>query len=136
MTKLLNWQESYSVNVREIDLQHQCFVEIINKLYSAFIDKKLDEEILPIIRELEDYAAMHFRTEESYFTKFNYPSMTEHVAEHHAFIQQIQAFEIDFKANSKGLLVKMMIFLKDWLTNHIAVSDQSYSACFNEHGLV
>lgn len=135
MTTLLNWQEAYSVKVHEIDLQHQCFIQIINKLYNAFIDKKLDDEILPILKELEDYALLHFKTEEQYFVKFNYPTMAEHIAEHRSFIAQILEFENDFKSNAKGLLPKMMTFLKDWLTNHIAHTDQNYTQCFNDHGL-
>ena len=57
------WDDSLSVQIPEIDNQHQKLIEIINSLYDAFMNQALSERVNEIIKDLTDYAGYHFTTE-------------------------------------------------------------------------
>ena len=132
---LITWNDSLSVKVGLFDSQHKKLVELINSLNDAMRDGKGKEVLQPIIRELANYAAMHFSAEESYFKKYGYSLAPQHVAEHRAFVAEVENFRRQFEAGSVGLSVKIMAFLSDWLKKHIMGTDKKYSDFFNQHGL-
>ena len=112
---LIKWNDSFSVNVAEIDQQHQKLVSMINGLIS--------------------YTATHFKTEERYFTQFGYPETDSHKKEHAAFVQKVSDFKDGFEEGKLSLSIEVMNFLSDWLQNHIKGTDKKYSQFFNEKGL-
>lgn len=129
------WDDSFSVNVMEIDLQHQKLFDLINSLYES-MKKGTGKETLPkIIAELFQYVEKHFSTEEKYFDKFNYPESENHKIEHYNFLKKISEFKKSYEENQIGLTIDIIIFLQEWLIRHIKVVDKKYSAFFNENGL-
>ena len=132
---LIQWDDKLSVNVEEIDKQHQKLVQVINELQEAMQNRKGNEVLGKIIEEMVGYARTHFKTEEVYFDKFGYPEADSHKKEHAEFMDKVSDFKKDFDAGRIGLSVEVMNFLSDWLKNHIMGSDKNYSAFFNEKGL-
>ena len=132
---LILWDNSFSVNVREIDEQHQKLFDLINSLYES-MKKGLGKEILPkIIDELFHYVEKHFSTEEKYFDRFNYPESESHKIEHYNFLKKVSEFKKSYEEGQKGLTIDIITFLQEWLVRHIKVVDKKYSAFFNENGL-
>jgi len=131
----INWDDSFSVNVKEIDAQHKKLVNMLNELYDAMRQGKGKEILGKTISGLIEYTDVHFKTEEKYFDKFGYPETEQHKKEHSDFVQKVLDFKKDFESGKLTLTVKVMNFLKEWLQNHIKGSDKKYSAFFNEHGL-
>jgi len=132
---LINWNQSYSVQVKEIDIQHQRLVEMLNQLHELMKAGQGKTAIVPILDELVTYAGTHFTTEEKYFDQFHYNETVRHKAEHKKFVEKVLAFQTDFKTGKTILSMDVMNFLKDWLINHIQGTDKRYTQCFNEHGL-
>ncbi|NLD38667.1 MAG: hemerythrin family protein [Desulfatiglans sp.] len=132
---LINWEESLSVKVSEIDNQHKKLVGLINTLHDAMKERKANEALGGIIDELVNYALNHFQTEERYFDKFGYLKATAHKKEHKDFINRVAAFKDDFARNRIMLSMEIMEFLKGWLINHIKKVDMAYSDFFIENGL-
>ena len=132
---LVYWDNSYSVNVNEIDNQHQKLFDLINNLYDA-MKKGSGKEILPsIINELYEYVEKHFSTEEKYFDRFNYPESETHKIEHYNFLKKVTEFKKGYEENQLALTVDVITFLQNWLVTHIKVVDKKYSQFFNENGL-
>jgi len=132
---LISWNDSMSVNVDEIDNQHKKLLDIINELHEAILKRKPRKILLKILGEMTDYSVYHFKTEEKYFDKFNYPDKKSHVKEHEDFINHIIEFTNGYKEQRILLSMDMINFLKDWLYNHIMEEDHKYSEFLNEHGL-
>ena len=132
---LISWDESLSVNVQEIDNQHQKIVKMINKLHDAMRQGKGKDVLGKIINNLVKYTQIHFQTEEKYFAKFDYPNAETHKKEHQNFVKKVIEFREDFESGRLGLTIQVMNFLRDWLTNHIQGSDKKYSKFFNERSL-
>jgi hemerythrin len=132
---LINWEESLSVKVSEIDSQHKKLIELINKLHDAMKERKASQVLSEVIDELVDYALSHFQTEEKYFEKFGYLKATAHKKEHKDFVNKVAAFKNDFSKGKAMLSMEIMEFLKAWLINHIKKIDMAYSDFFIEKGL-
>lgn len=132
---LITWDNSFSVNVAEIDGQHQKLISMINDLHEAMKQGKGKEVTEKIINSLFNYTATHFQTEERYFDRFGYPETESHKQEHAAFVQKVSNFKDEFAKGKLGLSVEIMSFLSNWLQNHIKHSDKKYSQIFNENGL-
>lgn len=132
---LMKWNDSYSVNVREIDQQHKRLFDLINKLLEAMQKKEAHSVLMDVLNGLTDYTIKHFQNEEKYFNQFNYPLTAEHIKEHQDFIKKVSEFNNNIKKDKNLLTIQVMNFLRDWLKNHIKGSDQKYSSFFKEKGL-
>ncbi|MDM8516057.1 bacteriohemerythrin [Desulfobacterales bacterium HSG16] len=132
---LIEWKSSYSVNVAEIDRQHQKLIKILNILDDAMRQGKGKDVLGKIVNSLIDYAQIHFSTEEMYFVKLEYPDSAAHIKEHKDFVKKVFKFKNDFNQGKLGLSIDIMNFLSGWLTNHIQVSDKKYEPFFNSKGL-
>jgi hemerythrin len=132
---LLLWDNSFSVNVAEIDRQHQKLIAMINNLNDAMKQGKGKDALTMIINELFAYAGNHFATEEKYFDKFGYPATSSHKLEHTNFVKKISDFKSGFDSGKLTLTIEVMNFMKDWLRTHIQGTDKKYSSFFNQNGL-
>ncbi len=45
MATLISWSDEFSVGIQEIDEQHKCLVELINKLYTGLAAKDSTEAV-------------------------------------------------------------------------------------------
>jgi hemerythrin len=135
-TLFFPWKDAYSVSVIEIDSQHKVIIEMLNELYDSFMKKEHELKLGEILSRLSDYAIYHFETEEKYFSRFSYSKRTAHIKEHNDFTEKIKVFRKEFDKNSSALTYKLINFLREWLMNHILVSDKDYVKCFKENGLM
>ena len=134
---IIKWTTSMDINISDIDIQHRKLGDIINKLHDAMKERKTDQVMGGIIRELVTYTDTHFKYEEkNYLEKFDYPDIDEHKKKHRAFVQKISDFETSFKNGKLMLSMEIITFLKDWLIKHIQGTDQEYSNYFKSKGLI
>lgn len=132
---LIQWSDQLSVQVQEIDGQHQRLVKMINDLDAAMRVGKGKDVLGKIVSDLIAYTQVHFGTEEKLFGQYGYPDAQAHQAEHRHFIEEVSRFKGEFDAGRLGLSLKVMDFLSDWLSHHIMGVDQKYAPFFKEKGL-
>lgn len=135
MPGLIEWNQSLSLGIKEIDDQHQMLVKMINDLHQAMLDRKSQQALGEIIDGLIAYTGSHFRTEEKYFIQFEYNEATAHKLAHKEFVNKVTAFKKDFEAKKMMLSMEVMGFLKDWLIHHIMGEDRKYAPLFKSKGL-
>ena len=131
----MKWNTNLSVNVAEIDSQHQHLVQLLNDLSDAMKEGKGKEILAEIINGLILYTKTHFATEEKYFDRFSYPEAISHKQEHTIFVEKVAKFKEDFDKGNQLVSIPILSFLRDWLVNHINGSDMKYGNFFNEKGL-
>lgn len=108
---------------------------MINDLYGLYDQKSDHDAIHDILSRMIEYALSHFRTEEAYFERFNYPDRRHHEREHSAFSKKVLEFNKKFDDNESELTEVMLDFLIDWLVNHILHSDKAYMKHLNQNGV-
>lgn len=124
--ELITWTDKYFIDKGLIDKQHKILVDLINELYFAFLEGKANDKLSKIIEELIKYTKIHFQDEEKLFVKSTYPEVQEHQKKHQNFVRKIENFKNDLDKGKASLSYDIMNFLRDWLLNHILVSDREY----------
>lgn len=132
---LINWENSYSVKVKNVDTQHQKLFTLINDLYDAMNQGKGRDVTGKILDELVTYTKTHFAYEEQLLKGNGYPAFAAHKAEHDLFTGKVVDFQKQYQEGKASLALPLMTFLKDWLTNHIRGTDQKYSSFLNGKGV-
>jgi hemerythrin-like metal-binding protein len=131
----INWNDNLSVKIQSIDEQHQKLIGLINDFYENLKTHSNDNIISMLINGMKNYTQLHFNTEESYMKKHNYPDYEAHKKEHDLFIAKVNSLEEKFNSGKIILSYEITGFLKDWLKNHIQVTDKKYSEFFIKKGI-
>lgn len=131
----IDWTEEFSVNVREIDAHHKKLLDYINILHQSLLDNKGSEAQKIIVDGMVDYTDFHFTSEERLMLRHNYPRYQKHKLEHGKFTAM--ALDLQKRINGSGfvLTLEILAFLKNWLQEHILVSDKEFSQHFNLNGV-
>jgi hemerythrin len=139
---LIAWDDSISLNIGEIDEQHKQLVKIINELFDAMKNARGFDVLEDILARLVDYTEYHFSTEEKYFDQFRHIESEPHKEEHRFFIKQVNELKKAFDegqmkrdGSDRVLTVDLWNLLKNWLINHIQISDQKFASLFKEKGV-
>ncbi|MFA6464501.1 MAG: bacteriohemerythrin [Desulfurivibrionaceae bacterium] len=132
--KIIEWDEKFSVAIKEIDDQHKVLVDILDELYYAMLKARGNEVIETTLEKLVQYTKTHFNTEELLFKKYSYPEEKAHKAEHDAMLKKVAAFRQDFK-NEKLIGVDLMHFLNKWFVEHLQTTDYRYVNFFKGVGV-
>lgn len=133
---LIEWEPVLSVNVKSIDDQHKKLISMVNQLHDAMKSGKAKEIMGGILSELIDYTDKHFKHEEAYFEKHNYPGFLRHKKEHDDLRKTATDLKKKFDSGETLITVEVLYFLKDWLSKHILGSDKEYTPFLNAKGVV
>ncbi|MFN8257492.1 MAG: bacteriohemerythrin [Bacteroidales bacterium] len=132
---LINWNDSYSIELVIIDQQHKKWIEFINILYKSYKAKAPKADIQENISKLLDYTDYHFGFEEKYLEDFNCNTYETQKKEHASFIATIKKHFALFENGDMDVVYKLIIYLNNWVINHIQNEDKRYVECFKLNGL-
>ncbi|WP_010166614.1 bacteriohemerythrin [Candidatus Epulonipiscium viviparus] len=124
---MVNWSESYNVDIIAIDNQHKILFDIARDS-AALLNQTMDDkhdQILTVLTKLKNYTLFHFQTEEKLMIQANYPKLLSHKALHDEFIESIEGIlhKLDIHQDD-DVIREILVFLIDWLTNHILKVDK------------
>jgi len=124
---MFEWKPQYSVQIASIDGQHQNLFRIAGELLAAMSSGQGKIALSRILERLVQYTSVHFAHEERLMRLHDYPDLAAHKAQHDELKKQVLHFQADFEAGRANMTVQLLHFLKDWLSKHIAESDQKYA---------
>lgn len=133
--RFVTWKDDYSVGIERLDADHKRLMNLINRLQTAadydtgsgFVDEALDE--------LVDYTKNHFAREEELMEKYEYPDFEEHKRQHRKMVEKVDGMLDHYKEDPDTTVDELVQFLKNWLINHIAGTDQQYSGFLRDKGV-
>jgi len=132
---IISWSDALSVNIKELDSQHQCLIELVNRLHDSMKAGKGNTVLGPILSDLLKYTEFHFSTEEKYFQKFAYPEYLQHKKQHDDLTKKAKELNANFEKGKLTISIEVMTFLKEWLRDHILGSDKKYAPFLLGKGL-
>ncbi|OQY11930.1 MAG: hypothetical protein B6I31_04050 [Desulfobacteraceae bacterium 4572_19] len=133
---LLEWSDSLSVEILSIDLQHKKLVKMANVLHQAIAKGEPNSTLEEIFQGLVEYTVEHFAYEEELFTQYGYEHNEKHVKEHQGLIAEVGKLSYKLENNEGFMLgIEVMVFLKEWILNHIQGSDKQYSSFLKSKGV-
>jgi len=123
----LDWDESLSMYIPEIDAEHQHFIRLVNELNEAIIVRMNKKEIKSRMRAVLDDATMHFAHEEALLKERGYPEAEAHAQKHaqistflNEFMESVDHGKIDLGWLEAGLKIKQV------LVQHLLNEDMKY----------
>lgn len=128
---VIKWTENLSVNNALIDYQHKELIRLLNRL---IINRDAEnQQILvgEILSDLLSYIKKHFTDEEKYLRKQKYPDIEKHIKIHQQFSYKIGEFCLEVIEGRNTVSDDMIVYLSNWLIEHIGIEDQAYKAHIN-----
>lgn len=125
------WEESLSVGIDIIDEHHRYLFDLINDLYEVVVNKRGAREVARVIKALDAYAKVHFRSEEQMMAHYDYQGIQQQEQQHYAFEAKIREFYEELHANPLVAQFDVLSYLRDWLVKHILVEDAKLRALVN-----
>lgn len=135
MADLVQWSDTLSVGIEEIDQQHKILVRLVNDMHEAIQHKEGSATAKPILDKLIQYTIIHFAVEESLMRIFNYPDYEEHKKHHEELTREVITLRKKVRSGETAISFQLMHFLQGWLTRHILQEDMLYSDFFLQSGI-
>ncbi len=129
-----SWDEKYSVKIKRIDEQHKQLFATFEELANAMTAGTTRNALGNVLANVLKYTNTHFTQEEHLLKTHEYPAYESHKRLHDEFIKQIKNYQAEFEAGAV-MPVKISLFLRDWLLNHIQKIDQQYSTFLTAKGV-
>jgi hemerythrin len=120
------WNYRFLLGIQEIDQHHKHLVDLLNKTYNEFTERKAVGYLGCVIDELVDYSHYHFDCEERWMIETSYPDLEIHRAEHEIFAKRAAEFKLTHQQNDT--YVEILSFLSNWVTHHILETDVKFGS--------
>ena len=134
--ELVAWSDDYLVGEENIDAQHKKLVTITNEFYVGVRMGGVVAKVYFIrtVQEAIRYMKTHFSTEENIMRKVRYPFFEEHKKQHEEFAaevaRQVRIIEDEDNPDPAGFV----LFLMNWILEHIADSDKKITPYIDNLG--
>ena len=128
---IVSWCDEYSVNVREMDDQHQRMLELVNNLHTV-VESCIDKsELKDMLAELVEFTRVHFSAEERLMEKYEYPDFLKHRHEHELLLRHMDHLVAAVSSGKYPTFYSDYDVSTDWALIHIAESDKALGAFLN-----
>jgi len=125
----INWNKNLETGIQIVDSQHKSLIDKLNEFFDACMQKKGKDELMNMIKFLENYTVFHFKTEEDIMQRHKFSGYIAHKAMHEEFIKEFLKIKNRFEVEGATLdLVNSTTkFLTNWLIEHISKIDKQLS---------
>jgi hemerythrin len=107
-----------------MDTQHEELAALLNELYHCYLAQGSADDAVSILDRVIAHTIRHFASEDRLMHDHGYPLIAAHEEEHGNLLQQISVFRGELASGQRGLSSASMLFLKQWLLNHVLNSDR------------
>jgi hemerythrin len=120
------WKDSFNIGIEEIDKQHRSFLDCLNDCHVQVSGGKGAGMDSDLFDRLRDYAAKHFRFEESLMQSNGYPEIDQQKKQHEYFESQLAELETIQHGESGRTAESVLAFVRDWFLKHILEQDRKF----------
>jgi hemerythrin len=124
---LILWINDYSVGVEALDADHIMIVSLMNQIDDLKQSGTEEEAVGTVLKVLLDVAHTHFRREEGFLKKHDYPQFERHWHEHRVLEEQLaELHEAYARTPDPDISQEILELLNFWLIEHILKVDMRY----------
>lgn len=130
----IEWNDSLSIGVGNIDQQHREIFRRYNDFLAACKSGKGRDGLLELIDFLVGYVVEHFAHEEKFMREFSYPDAQAHEQQHRDFTRIVVGYKsrLATEGPSLSLTAEINRALLDWLVDHIKKTDMELGSYLNQ----
>ncbi len=124
-----SWDESRTLNVRDLDGQHRMLATLIRDLHDVMRDARSRETITGVFDEVVEYTRYHFAAEERLMRESGFPGYLLHKAVHDDVKKRLAQLREQFERKGRSAMsVAAFQSLRDWLVSHLEVGGREIAA--------
>lgn len=139
--EVLEWVDELSMGDNSLDSHTKEFLRKANEFIDAKNVGNADERIDGFLDYLSEYAQKHFVAQESLMERIDYPSYTEHIDAHKAFVRSVAKLykkRLLLRRNSSqvpsdeyddrgidGVITDTADMVRDWYHSHLLGFDKT-----------
>lgn len=128
----LNWSPKFSIGHDKIDAQHEHLFKLLAQIQRQAYCPDQRGLVKQSLAALFDYTQRHFRDEEELMLKIGYPDYTLHSVQHDKLLNQVEDMMDNFRDGEIVAVNELLLFLTDWLVEHIVGEDLAFSKYMGE----
>lgn len=133
---LITWDDSIKTGLWAVDTQHERWVGFINDLHEAMLAGRGKIILGQTLATMIDYTRTHFADEEKLMAAHGYSGYADHKALHDACVARVLDLQRRAQAGETAVTIEVMNCLKNWLVNHIKVTDQDFVPFLKSKGVL
>ena len=133
---IIVWTPALSVGIVDFDTEHKKLLGMFNDLFAAVESGGESKQLGNLIDKIIDYTNHHFANEEFYLTKYGYPQLEQHLAQHRKLTTE--ALDIQKRYNAAPAAFPIMdvfMFFRTGLIRHFYNVDPLYTSFLKSHGM-
>jgi len=128
MIKTIEWAESLSLGIKEIDDEHKNLIGYYNKFLAACYASVGEAVVKTTLTELLEYTKHHFQHEEELMEKEGYPGLAEQKSEHEKLLKTTLELQEKLASGSAdSVSMDTLAFLNNWLETHLMGLDATFA---------
>ncbi len=124
--EIARWSDAFKVHITEMDRQHQGLFTAMNSFYSASKNQMSEVHIQQRLDELMKLVKQHLQAEEQLMQQARYSQYASHKLTHTSLLSDLEQQLARFKAKEPESDMELIMFLKNWLIDHIFRVDKQY----------
>ncbi|MDO8608824.1 MAG: bacteriohemerythrin [Phaeospirillum sp.] len=121
----LAWGDAWATGHPTIDADHKVLVQYVGDLYQAMTEGRGHDVMAGILCKLVRYTEDHFAREEGIWREGRLSTLDDHRRVHANLVSKIKQFEKDFVGGKASLTIDVMVFLREWLIDHVFRTDKA-----------
>ena len=123
MGKLL-WNDTFSVNDQDIDVQHRRLIDLVNELEIAMDHAKQKDMADNILTALARYAQIHFTYEQQRLALHSNPPLTDQQAQLEMLLGNISELRQQRQTGRMEAVLAAFHCLQEWCLRHLQETHQ------------
>lgn len=131
----LVWGDQYKLGFKQIDDQHKELVRMLGELTDVVKEIRSKSTLERIFYNLIDYTLVHFTMEESLMQTYAFPGEKGHIQAHTHLKKVVVDLQNDYMSGKVGITLETIVFLNEWLSNHILITDKHLADFLNAKGI-
>jgi len=129
------WNNLFEFDVPEMDKQHRCIVEMMNRLVDSVESTDCKKEVLTLIEEAFQYVEKHFTDEEKLMADIGYPELEKQQKMHKAIVEELQGFNKSIESGETVPVKGLIEELRELFKTHILVEDRRYGYFYHNNAM-
>jgi len=122
------WSDDFLIGIEELDYEHRCLIEDINKLHRELLKHVEMDRIEDTLGKIHARMQAHFALEEHVMVSHKYLHYQEHKAEHERLLDEYTERMAKFERDPNlGDRLAIEDILRQWIVDHILTSDKKMS---------
>ena len=131
---MIEWDDSLSTGVENIDKQHQMLIEKLNEFSQVMTNAEARETAGELIDFIRFYAAWHFEREEHCMNEYQCPVAAQNKKAHKEFLETFDEFYEQWQVEGMDAELVESTFQKaaNWVEMHIRKTDTQLRKCVHD----